>query len=296
MKTSRTTHAPDELFFFNRADMMALADKLRDDFAQAEPFEHVAIDNFLPEQVARQIGEAFPKIDEIDWWFDGPGDSAHSGSRKIEKVSSSDVEQFPPAIRHMMGEFQSGIFCAFLDRLTGHQHLMPDGQHYGCGMHSTGSGGRLMLHVDASRHPNKRLNQLINCIYYCTPDWQDEWDGALELWDESATRCVQRIKPRFNRLAIFRVSGKTWHGHPNPVLCPPGIRRNSLALYYYTVDTNATGYEYSNFVRWKAVTKHDRPTPLHRAKVLVRAMLPTPVVNTVADFVRRAGLNFKGGK
>ena len=31
-----------------------------------------------------------------------------------------------------------------------------------------------MLHLDASRHPNKDMHQLINCIYYCSPDWKPE--------------------------------------------------------------------------------------------------------------------------
>nr|ABW74899.1 hypothetical protein [Sphingomonas sp. ATCC 53159] len=166
-------------------------------------------------------------------------------------MTTSDEEQFPPLVRLMMMQFQSGIFCNFLDRLSGHKHLLPDPNHYGCGLHSTGSGGRLMLHIDASRHPNKKLSQQINCIYYCTPDWQEEWGGDLELWDEDATRCVSSITPKFNRLAIFRVSGKSWHGQPFPLQTPPNIRRNSLALYYYSAEEDTEGRGYSNFVRWK---------------------------------------------
>lgn len=279
--------------FFTRERMDALAAQYHDQFMNAEPFEHVAIDNFLPDDVARRIAGAFPGLDDINWRLEGPGDSKHSGDRRIEKVTTGDEEQFPPFVRLMMMQFQSGIFCNFLDKLTGHQFLLPDANHHGCGLHSTGPGGRLMLHIDASRHPNKRLNQLINCIYYCTPDWQDEWGGNLELWDEDATKCVASIAPKFNRLAIFRVSGKSWHGQPFPLKAPEGVRRNSLALYYYSADPDATGYGYSNFVRWKAVSEHDKATPLHRVKALIRAYAPTPVVNGIAKFARKTGLNFK---
>ena len=39
-----------------------------------------------------------------------------------------------------------------------------------------------MVHADASRHQNPKLQQVINLIYYVTPDWKDEYNGQLELW------------------------------------------------------------------------------------------------------------------
>jgi len=280
-------------FFFSRKEMHELAAKLRQNFASAQPYPHVIVDNFLPLDFALQIAKAFPGIDEIDWKFEGPGDTKHSGDRNIEKVSTSNEELFPPLVRMMMMQFQSGIFCNFLSRLTGYEHLQPDPNHFGCGLHSTGNGGRLMVHIDASRHPNKDLHQLINCIYYCTPEWKEAYGGGLELWNEDATKCVTTVPPLFNRLAIFKVSGRTWHGHPHPVQCPPHLRRNSLALYYYTTDTFATDYEYTNFVRWKRVTAEDKRRPLHVVKSVLRSTLPTPVVNSLARLARWTGLNFK---
>lgn len=275
---------------------MALADKYRDEFVNAKPFPHVVIDNFLPHDVALRVAQAFPTLDQIDWKLEGPGDSEHSGDKNIEKVTTSDEEKFPPLVRVMMMQFQSGIFMNFLNSVTGYDHLQPDPNHHGCGLHSTGRGGRLMLHLDASRHPNKDLNQLINCIYYCSPDWQESYGGGLELWNEDASQRVVTVAPTFNRLAIFNVSGKSWHGHPYPLDCPPDKRRNSLALYYYTTDKSLTGHEHSNFVRWKSVTEHDKSNGLLRLKAWVRDNLPTGAVNTLASFVRATGLNFKPRK
>jgi len=283
----------ENFFFFTREKLFALADQYKEQFATAEPFQHVAIDDFLPEEFALRIANSFPGIDDIDWRLEGPGDSVHSGDKHIEKVTTGDEQKFPDLVRLMMMQFQSGIFCQFLSRLTGYSGLMGDPNHFGCGLHSTGRGGRLMLHLDASRHPNKDLNQIINCIFYCTPNWQDSYGGGLELWDSDAKNCVTTVAPRFNRLAIFKVSGKSWHGHPNPVQCPIEIRRNSLALYYYTTDKAATGFEYSNFVQWKSVTRHDKQTALHRIKSVIRSTLPVSVINKLAKFARATGLNFK---
>ncbi len=272
--------------------MQDLAMKHGETFRNATPFPHIVIDDFLPADVAEQIGKEFPGVDDIDWHFEGPGDSKHTGDRNIEKITTSDEELFPPYIRHMMSQMQTGIFCRFLDGLTGFQQLAPDPNHVGCGLHSTGSGGRLMLHLDASRHPDPGLHQLINCIYYCSPGWQPGWGGDLELWNADATECVKTVAPLFNRLVVFYTGGKSWHGHPHPVVAPPGVRRNSLALYYYTTDSTVSDIDHTKYVQWKGVTEYDKKQPLHYVKAAVRR-LPPSTVNRLAALARKTGLNFK---
>jgi len=46
---------------------------------------------------------------------------------------------------------------------------------------------------------------------------------------------------------MFRTDQTSYHGHPNPLACPPGTTRKSIALYYFTqeskpVDVRATEY------------------------------------------------------
>ena len=36
----------------------------------------------------------------------------------------------------------------------------------------------------------------------------------------------------FNRAVIFDTSQNSWHGLPEPVVCPDGEYRKSLAIYY----------------------------------------------------------------
>jgi hypothetical protein len=35
-------------------------------------------------------------------------------------------------------------------------------------------------------------------------------------------------------MAMFSTTSTSYHGHPNPLTCPPDRTRKSLALYYYT--------------------------------------------------------------
>ena len=48
------------------------------------------------------------------------------------------------------------------------------------------------------------------------------------------SKCAVKIAPYFNRMAIFSTTDFSWHGHPDPLSCPPDRSRKSMALYYYT--------------------------------------------------------------
>jgi hypothetical protein len=48
------------------------------------------------------------------------------------------------------------------------------------------------------------------------------------------SRCVRKVLPIWNRAVVFATTDWAYHGHPEPLACPPGQSRKSLALYYYT--------------------------------------------------------------
>jgi hypothetical protein len=48
------------------------------------------------------------------------------------------------------------------------------------------------------------------------------------------SRCVERVLPAYNRMVVFSTTDFAYHGHPEPLSCPPDRSRRSLALYYYT--------------------------------------------------------------
>ena len=66
------------------------------------------------------------------------------------------------------------------------------------------------------------------------PDWQPAWGGDLELWDREMRGCAQRIAPVANRCVVFSTTRDSYHGMPDPLRCPDGVTRRSLALYYYS--------------------------------------------------------------
>jgi Rps23 Pro-64 3,4-dihydroxylase Tpa1-like proline 4-hydroxylase len=270
-------------FRFDRAALMARAEQLRDEYAQAAPFQHIQIKNLLPAEVAAQIAAEFPKVGGgFPWTLVGPGGyGQHTNDPSVEKVTCSEPSCFPPTIYSVMQELNSAAFLDFLTALTGFDNLIPDPWYGGGGLHSTGAGGRLMIHADQDRHTNGKFFQQLNALYYATPDWNPEWGGFLGLYDKETGKVEQkRLTPEFNSMIIFYTGSRSFHGHPYPLATPDGIRRNSLATYYYT-HTRVRDADYRGRTKqtaWVAATEHDTAPRLKtRIKLAAERILPEPI-------------------
>jgi hypothetical protein len=136
--------------------------------------------------------------------------------------------------RRFFAELNGAAFVEFLERLTGIKGLVPDPFLHGGGLHQIEPGGFLDVHADFNIHPRFKLYRRLNALIYLNEEWRDDWGGHLELWSPDMGRRAQRIAPEFNRTVIFSTTRQAFHGHPEPVACPPGINRRSLAVYYYS--------------------------------------------------------------
>lgn len=203
-----------------------LAFKYREAYSQAQPFPHIVIDDFLPESILENILNEFPKVSSIDWQkFDN----------SAEKKLASKVElQMGDATRLLLYQLNSSVFINFLEQLTGIDGIISDPHFEGGGLHQIERGGYLKMHVDFNRHSKLRLDRRLNLLIYLNKNWKEEYGGHLELWDKDMTRREKKILPIFNRCVIFNTTDYSYHGHPEPLTCPEGQTRKSLALYYYS--------------------------------------------------------------
>lgn len=195
-------------------------------YTSADPFPHIAIDDFLPVEVCEELLGEFPQADQIDWMR---FDRHHS-----KKLATKGDAQFGPATRRVMHEFSSAACLRFLEGLTGIAGLIPDPYFEGGGLHQIEPGGILKVHADFNWHKTLRLDRRINLIVYLNKDWREEYNGHLELWDREMTHSVKKILPVYNRCVVFSTTDWSYHGHPEKLTCPEGRTRKSLALYYYT--------------------------------------------------------------
>lgn len=214
------------MFVLDPEKLTPLAVSLASQYSTAEPFPHVVIDDFLPANVLRKVADSFPQADEIDWH--------RSANPRQQKLAAEDETQISDDARRLLYQLNSATFMKFLEALTGIDGLIPDPYFAGGGLHQIERGGYLKIHADFNRHPKFGLERRLNLLLYLNDDWKEEYGGHLELWNRDMTQSVRRILPIFNRCVIFNTTDFSYHGHPEPLTCPRGMTRKSLALYYYS--------------------------------------------------------------
>lgn len=195
-------------------------------YLHARPFPHIYFDHFLPEETAEAVLSEFPQPREIHWSeFDNPNE---------KKLAFDAVEFLPQPIRDVLFFLNSRPIIKFLEALTGISGVIPDPYYLGGGLHQIKPGGKLAVHADFNRHKQLSLDRRINLLIYLNKDWKEEYGGHFELWNRDMTVAEEKILPLFNRCAIFSTTSYSYHGHPNPLTCPPDRTRKSLATYYYS--------------------------------------------------------------
>lgn len=224
--------------------LMELADSLRDGYAAADPFPHAVIDDLFEPAMLDEILAAFPSPDAPFW--------QRFRSDRETKLALDREDMVPLPIRLLLYTLNGATFLTFLERLTGINGLIPDPHWDGGGLHQIQSGGKLAIHADFNANNRTGLDRRLNLLLYLNKDWLESYGGALELWDRPMKACVKKVPPLFNRVVIFSTADHTWHGHPDPLTCPPDRTRRSLALYYYSNgrdDGAKPGGRSTNFVR-----------------------------------------------
>lgn len=201
-------------------------------YVNAIPFPHIVLDEVFNAGMLDRVLEEFEEKDRLD---QEGGWKAYEG-RFEKKLQLSDELQFGPFTRDFIRELNAAPFLNWLESLTGICGLIPDPHLVGGGLHKIPRGGRLGVHIDFNRHQRLRLFRRLNVIVYLNKDWLEEYGGHFELWDEDKKECQKKVLPIFNRMAIFSTTQKSFHGHPEPLACPIGRFRRSLALYYYTAE------------------------------------------------------------
>jgi len=166
-----------------------------------------------------------------------------------DKCAIADITKMPSFFSDLIRDLSSTTFLAELENLTRIRGLLADPNLQGGGLHMTKRGGYLNIHADFTAHPIMRTwRRRINLLLYFNSQWDEGYEGHLELWARDMTTCLQRVAPILNRCVIFNTDESSFHGVPTPLNCPASITRNSLALYYYTesnlkVKLRSTNYQ-----------------------------------------------------
>ncbi len=200
---------------------------LKAQYASAQPFPHIVLDDFINAEVAKEACLHFPTPDSGEWI-----QYKHVNEKKLGKRDRAHIPDIHLAI---IDEFNSRRFVEWLSELTGIQYLIADPSLEGGGLHQIERGGFLNIHADFTAHQHqKHWARRVNVLLYLNDNWTDDYGGHLELWERDMSRCAKKILPTFNRCVIFNTDTDSYHGHPHPLNTPEGETRKSIALYYFT--------------------------------------------------------------
>lgn len=213
--------------------------ELKQQYQTDQPFPHIVIDNFLEIPAAEKVLNAFPAIKDKGW--------IHYVHVNEKKHGLNKLDLLPAEIRQLISFLNSEKCIAFISELTGIPDLIADETLEGGGLHQSKRNGFLNIHADFTVHPHRRdMRRRVNLLIYLNKNWKDSYNGHLELWSRDMKQCVQKINPIFNRCVIFNTDEDSYHGLPDPILCPEDMTRKSIALYYFTKESNplkkATNY------------------------------------------------------
>jgi|APGre2960657404_1045060.scaffolds.fasta_scaffold101538_1 Rps23 Pro-64 3,4-dihydroxylase Tpa1-like proline 4-hydroxylase len=213
--------------------------EMKNHFDNSSPFPFVVIPNFFKSNVAEEIYNSFPKIEGCDkklWKNQG----WHIYDNPIEgKLTIDDykiMNNYGEILSNMWETLESSDFIETISNITGIENLEKDPYRHGAGLHCHPPDGKLEMHLDYSIHPITGKERRLNLLIYMNKEWCNEWGGNLELWEGNNDRMtngpIHSISPKYNHAILFRTSDVSWHGMPEPIKCPIGNSRKSIAIYY----------------------------------------------------------------
>jgi len=215
-------------FLNSKIDLAEFAREKKAEYQGAEPFPNIVFNDILNHDLLESVLAEFPDL---------------ANQREVQKYDNHNEKKygakgeavFGPTTRQLMHYLNSQPILEFLQELTGiKETLLPDPYFVGGGCHEIKPGGLLKIHADFNKHERTGLDRRINLLVYLNKDWDESYGGHFELWNSDMTKSMKKVLPLFNTIAIFSTTDLAYHGHPDPLTCPPDRSRKSLALYYYT--------------------------------------------------------------
>jgi hypothetical protein len=198
-------------------------------YGKSGPFDHCVIDDFFLPDVAKSLEKEFPDYnDPILFKY----------KNAIEnKKTSNNWNIFPAFTYSIFTALNSYEFVNYIEELIpAGVKLYSDPGLNGGGWHIHKNEGKLNTHLDYSVHPKINLQRKLNLIIYLNSEWKDDWGGDLGMWGseskEKPGKLARSVSPKFNRAIIFDTTQNSWHGLPEPITCPEGQYRKSIAIYY----------------------------------------------------------------
>ncbi len=237
------------------------------DYQTRKPFPYLCIDDVLEPSVAKKLQEEILNIPDQEFdRYDNPFE---------QKFTLRNKNNYPPQLQDLINYLTDQSFLNTLSNLVGYE-LINDSTKNFYGIHKYKNGDKLDIHVDAGKHPQLGLKKQVTIGLYLSKDWKEEYGCQLELWqgdnaknnDAKIYQCIEKIAPIFNRMVIFTNDDYSWHGNPEPAVCPDTSTRIFVTLSYMSNNQNYENKKQKAFF----IARPNDPPDLEKDKLrLIRA-------------------------
>jgi hypothetical protein len=205
--------------------------ELQLEFARAQPFRHLVLDQFLDPLFCQRLVAEFPTFCR---------QRARNELGEVGRKSTQEnVRDLGDAYATLDSFIKSRDFLGTIERISGIPELHYDPDYVGGGTHENRSGQGLDPHVDFNYHPVTREHRRLNLILYLNAEWQPHWGGSIQFhsdpWNPDVD-AIQTVLPLFNRCVLFETNEHSWHGFAPITPSADGADRSrkSFAIYLYS--------------------------------------------------------------
>ena len=196
-------------------------------FRNAKPYPHLVLDDFFDRKAADDF---FERSKRLEKWVDT---HTHCDNPKIANRLVADYSDISRELKVLVEFFQGSQILSFVSKLLGVDVFCDPGQLRGGGLQRAVDGAFLNVHLDNCWNPKLEAWTVANSLYYLSTDWREEFNGHLELWDQ--TKCVKKIPPTRNTCVICINNDVSYHGYPQPVQTNDDKSyRQALVIFYYS--------------------------------------------------------------
>jgi len=133
------------------AHLKEVAFKYREEYSEAKPFPHIAIDNIFPDSILERVMQENPESLLTKGCLSE--DRCFRGEEENLKSFITDEEMMGVHSKILLNFLISTTFIEFLQELTGIAFILPDPTKTGSGFHFTAPGGQLDIHAGKFSHP-----------------------------------------------------------------------------------------------------------------------------------------------
>lgn len=196
--------------------------KLAEQYAESQSrIGYFFLDDLLPENIATQIYETFPKPEEM----------ILKNNIRERKFIAVQMNLYHPLLEEIIYAFQEKNVVDLVSEICGITSVAPDENLYAGGISMMANGHYLNPHLDNSHDKDRKYWRVLNLLYYVTPDWKLENGGNLELWPNGFDEKQITLTSKFNRLAVMATHNNSLHS-VSPVTFD-GFRR-CVSNYYFS--------------------------------------------------------------